>query len=421
MVAPEGVVTLRAEVDVAQVVEHPPEPAIADVLKVGRKRRRRWPWVVAGVGAVLLVIVSIAVCALGRGGWTWEEEAVERGALTLTIVAVGTLEPLDQVGIASELSGIVQEVHVDVNDPVVAGQPLLTLDTQLLAADVTRARAQVQSSEASLKQSKVASAAAVKARDRAESLRASGSISEAAYDDAVSTAAQAVAAVDVAAAQLAQARAAYETAQVTLSKSVVTSPIDGIVLSRSIEPGQAVVSSFSAATMFTVARDLRSMKVEVEVDEADVGLLAEGQHATFTVSAWPDRVFEATVHRVHKAPSEGQQVVTYAAELRLDNPDGILLPGMTATAEIVTKTLTDVLLVPDSALRFSPPDVHDLEPPEPRDGKRVSRVWVNRGDEPEAVEIVPGMSDGRKTVVLEGDLEAGDHVIVDAIDPRKAE
>lgn len=388
-----------------------PEAEVADVLGLGRKRRRWLPWVL-GLGALgLLLLVAIVGAVLAtRGGNAWQSDQAKMGDITLTVVAVGKVEPKDTVAIGSELSGIVKDVLVDVNDHVKAGQTLATLDTSLLNAQAQQARAQVQSAQASLTQAQVGEAAAKLALGRATSLSGTAAQSVATLDDAKSAYAKAQAAVGVTRAQLSQARAARDAAEVNLAKAVIKSPIDGVVLERNVEPGQAVVSALQAATLFSVAADLSQMTVSVEVDEADIGRLKVGQHATFTVAAWPDRVFDAVVDKVHPAPIPNEAVVAYTAELSLKNPDNLLKPGMTATVEIVTDDLKNVLLVPDAALRFEMPH-SDLPPLVPEGGKHWARVWVLKDGKPKAVKIVPGASDGKHTVVLEGDVKPGDTVI----------
>ncbi len=389
------------------------DPDIVKLLGVGRRRSRRWPWVLA-VGAIVLISAVCCGVLASRGGqWSYETQAVARGDLTLTVVAVGKLEPLNTVEIGSELSGIVRQVHVDANDPVTAGQVLAELDATLLDAQTRQARAQVTASEASLAQARVQATAAGRDLRRAESLAASGSIAAASLDDARSASEQAAAAVDVARAQVLQARASLASAEANLEKVTILSPIDGVVLERNVETGQSVVSALQAATLFRLAQDLTRMKVSVEVDEAYIGRMRAGQAATFTVAAYPERVFDAVVAKVHLSPIAGQQVVTYEAELHLDNPDALLLPGMTATAVVVTDTVQAALLIPNAALRFTPAN-QQLPPPAPREGKRVARVWLSTGGEPVPAEIVSGATDGLHSVVLEGELKEGDVVITAA-------
>ncbi|MCB9744602.1 MAG: efflux RND transporter periplasmic adaptor subunit [Alphaproteobacteria bacterium] len=384
-----------------------PDPELLRVLGMDApRRRRRWG---LGIGALLLLAAGGAWWASRdagpEGAALYETAPAERGDLSMTVTAVGTVQPQDVVEIGSELSGVVRVVHVDVNDRVTAGQALAELDLTLLEAQLDQAKAQVASSRASLEQARLTEAEALRELGRTEELFAARSVSDQALDQAKSTHAKAHAAADLAEAQLLASYAARRVSATNIDKSTLRAPIDGVVLERNVEPGQAVVSALQAATLFRVARDLEHMEVQVQVDEADVGRVEAGQAARFTVPAHGERSFEATVRSVHVAPTPAQAVVTYEAILDVDNPDLALLPGMTATAEVSTGALTGALLVPGAALRWQPADP-ELEPPT----GGAARVWVLDGDTPRAVEVVPGPSDGRR-VSVEGPLEEGALVI----------
>jgi len=398
-----------------------PDPAVVAALGLradGHPRRRRWI-----VLAVLLTLAAggiIAALSLRSSGprWTWTTAPVEQGALTVQVTSVGTLAPLHSVSVSSEVSGTVKRVLVDTNDPVHAGQVLAELDTELLQAQLRQARAQHAAARAGLAQAQVTAAAATTELDRSQRLLQARAISQSQLDQALTSRDQAVAGVDVAQAQLQQAQASLDGAQTNLDRSVITSPIDGVVLARNIDPGQAVVSALQAATLFEVAEDLSSMSVDVEVDEADVSRIHAGQEADFTVAAYADRVFPAHVHKLELAPTANSQVVTYSACLHLDNQEGLLRPGMTATARITAETYQDRVLIPTAALRFSPAD-QDLAPPAPREGRRVGRVWVLDGEEIRPVEIVTSASDGRRALLDKGELEVGDLLVTAAARGRQ--
>ncbi len=387
----------------------------------GSSRRRRW--IIGGlIGAAMLAAGAVALWPQ-QTGWEYETVTAEQGTLTVQVTAVGSLEPLHAVEVSSEVSGTVTQVYVDTNDLVQAGQVLAELDTELLESELRRTRAAARAASATLTQSRVTAEGAAQDLQRAEGLHASAVISDVALEQAQTAHKQAVASVAVAEAQAEQASAARDSARAQLDKTTITAPISGVVLARSVDPGQAVVSSLQAAVLFEVAEGLEHMSVDVEIDEADIGRVREGQLADFTVAAFPDRVFAAAVHKVELAPRTTSQVVTYIACLHLDNPDGRLRPGMTATARIETETFTDVLLVPNAAMRFSPADQADLPPPQPRDGRQVQRVWRLSilSDTPEPVEVVTSATDGRQSVVVEGSLQAGDDVITDAEQVRRDE
>lgn len=395
-----------------------PDPEVARALHLTRGPAR-WPWIVA-----LLVVLGVAGWAVigartadAPGRWDYQTGEAIRGDLTVRVTAVGQLQPRNTVRISSELSGIIGSVDVELDQRVAAGQLLATLDASVLHAQKRQSDAAVAAAKAGLQQAKVNLSAAERELTRSRAVAKQGAVTAVSLEQAETAVAAAQASVALAQAQLAQARAAAKVTKTQLAKTVIRSPIDGVVLERNVEPGQAVVSALQAATLFVVAEDLAQMEVEVEIDEADIGRLAPQQVAEFTVAAHPERVFEATVRTVHLAPKPQMGVVTYVAELDAPNTDGALRPGMTATARIDTTTLTDVLLLPNGALRWSPED-DDSPAPAARDGRRVARVWILDGDTPEPREVLPGVSDGRHTVIEPGDVRPGEDVIIDATDRR---
>lgn len=354
---------------------------------------------------------------------------VTRGDMDVTVTATGTLEPLDQVDVSSELSGIVREVVVDFNDPVRQGQTLAELNTDLLEAEVARARALLAAAQSNVEQSKATVAEAKRDYERYKKLLANKATSEQTYDKAKAVQARAIAALASAEADVAVTEADLKLKETNLKKSCICSPIDGVVLKRNVDPGQTVAASFQAPVLFTIAGDFTSMDLQVDVDEADVGLVATGQTAIFTVDAYPDRTFSATVTKVRFAPEEIEGVVTYKTQLMVDNRDLLLRPGMTATAEISVRAIKDALLAPNEALRFAPPAPQAEETSgglfsrlvphrpstngsrEPADAKHKT-VWVLRNGEPTAVPVSVGLSDGKKTEIKDTALDVGQDVLI---------
>jgi HlyD family secretion protein len=235
---------------------------------------------------------------------------------------------------------------------------------------------------------------------------------------------------------VAQAQAQLDSDRRTLEKAVIRAPIDGIVLERKVEPGQTVAASLQTPVLFTLAENLAQMELHVDVDEADVGRVVAGQEAEFTVDAYPERTFPATIEQVRFAPQTAEGVVTYETLLSVDNSELLLRPGMTATAEVLVEHLSDVLLVPNAALRFTPPKavgvsrsgggglVGMLLPRRPREEKRAvdtgkaglgARVWVLRDGEPQAIQVKTGVTNGLVTQIVEGPLEPGTEVLIDAL------
>jgi len=402
------------------------------------------------------VWVALAVLALSAGGWVWwssrqvasaapvyTTQPATRGALTLSVTANGTLQPTRAINIGSELSGTVLKVNVDVNDRIRKGQVLVELDTAKLRDQILRSRASV-----ALAQARVAQAAATVRETQAalgrleEVARLSEGGMPSRADLDISRAAAERARADEAGARagVADAQAALSTDEINLSKASIRAPADGVVLTRNVDPGNAVAASLQSVTLFSVAEDLRQLRLQVYVDEADVGVVTAGQEASFTVSAYPGRPYPARVTRAAYGSTITDNVVTYLTWLDVDNKDLSLRPGMTATATITATEHQGVLRVPNSALRFTPALagagaakpaasgglVASLTPRMPRAGVRRSaadnastaaarQVWVlpDGGGAPVAVAVTPGISDGHLTEITGGELREGMLVITD--------
>ncbi len=402
--------------------------------------RRSIVWVIAGL--VLLAAAGVyfwQANAKSNAAPAFVTEAVGRGNLTLTVAANGTIQPTTSVSIGSELSGTVLRVLVDVNDKIRKGQVLVELDTAKLNDQVARSRAALASALAKVAQTEATVKETQSNLARLEEVaRLSGGKvpSKAELDTGRATVDRARADELSARAGVADARAAASTDETNLSKASIRSPIDGVILTRSVDPGNAVAASLQAVTLFTVAGDLAKVRLQVNVDEADVGAVKTGQKSVFTVSAYPSRKYPATVSRVAYGSSTTDNVVTYLTYLDVDNTDLTLRPGMTASAIITSTERQDVLLVPNTALRFTPTQaggrsgaakagggiVSSLIPRMPRGGatKTASgsgvaarQVWVLQGGAAVAVSVTPGISDGRMTEITAGELQAGMQVITD--------
>lgn len=399
--------------------------------------RRRSLWAVA-----VLLLAGLAAFGWWRGRQqaaaapSYQTQPASRGPLTVTVTASGTLQPTTQVAVGSELSGTVARVFADVNDRVKKGQVLVALDDARLRDQVQASEGALAAADAALQQAR---ATAAESDDTLKRLRdvqqRSGGQVPAASEMASAEAAAARAKAGVASAQanVAQARATLSSNRTNLAKATIRSPIDGVVLARSVEPGNAVAASLQAVTLFTLAEDLAKMKLEVNVDEADVGQVKAGQTASFTVSAYPQRSFPAQILRVGYGATTTNNVVTYAADLSVSNDDLALRPGMTATATITTVERPDALRVPNAALRYRPDVaaaaparssgnlVGSIMPRPPRSGStrsagtdisQVREVWVLDNGRPRAVPVTPGVSDGRYTEVTSTELQPGMAVIV---------
>lgn len=397
--------------------------------------RYRWPLI--GGGAVLVLLLSFYFFTGSGNGTTFRTVKAEKGNLTVVVTATGTLEPVKEVTVGTEISGIVQEVLVDENDRVKKGQALARLNTDKLEAEYSQAFSSVSSAEAGLVEARATLDEARENLKKLEELhRLSGGLTPSKQDllTARSTMNRAVAKENSAKASIKEAKARLAVTEINLKKSVIRAPINGIVLQRKIEPGQTVAASFSTPELFVIAENLTQLVLKAEVDEADIGRVHTGQPATFTVDAFPGRVFDAKITRVRFAPtastSTSEAVVTYETTLRVNNNDLVLRPGMTATAEIVVERLTDVLVVPNAALRFAPPVeapkksfIASLMPGPPRRSRPPSqngekRVWTVKEKQPAAIDVKTGSTDGTNTVITEGDLKPGTDLIIEMIEAK---
>ncbi len=375
-----------------------------------RKRRSRLGW---GLSAALAIAVLGFFLARGRNasGPTFEFTELARADLEVTVTSVGTIEPLDEVDVGSELSGILREVLVDAGDTVQSGQVLARLDPEVLKAQADQARAQVKAAQASLAQIGAAQANAKRERDVASKLASQGAQASDIAQRAASAYDQSTAAKGAAQAQLRASRAVLRLAEVNLSKSEIKAPIAGVVLTRNAEVGQSVVSSLQAQTLFVIAQDLGMMQVVLDIDEADIARVRPGQDVRFTVAAFPRRTFEGTLLSVGLAPKPMSIVVTYEAIVGVDNTDKALVPGMTASANIIAATHEDVLVVHNAALRFAPEDAPEFVG---EDG--AGRLWRVGAEGPEAVEVDVGATDGRVTAVSgEGLAEGGSFILSELV------
>jgi HlyD family secretion protein len=407
------------------------------------KRKRFWKWLWIGL-AVLVVLFLLARCFAPRKPANYATAPITRGDLTVTVSATGNLAPTNQVNVGSQVSGLIHDVYVQNNDKVAKGQPLAQLDLPLLKAAVGQAQAALQVAEATVAQNKatVEQDKATLDRDQQVSEESGGKVpSRVEMDGARADYARAVANVASAEAQVAQQKANVQTAQTNLGYGTIYAPVTGVVLSRQVEPGQTVAATFNVATLFTIAEDLSRMKIEVKVDEADVGELKEGAPAVFTVDAYPGRSFPATVTRVDVGANATPQVnsagatvsssttvVAYTTVLTVANKDLMLKPGMTATALITVAHKSGVLLVPNAALRYNPKATTNGPPrgavvigprqsnpgSDTADFTRGARrqIWVvGAKGQPQALNVNVGDTDGSLTEVSGPGVQPGLKVI----------
>jgi len=363
-----------------------------------KRRIRPWMWWVGGIALVIALFVVWGI--LNKPQPTYEFQPVGHGSLTLSISATGTLAPRVSVDVGSEESGRIDELYVDYNDHVTKGQKLAQINTDQIQAQLDQARATLMQQQATLVQTEAKAkryAALIKTND----------ISQQDYDTAKGDYLRAKAAV----AQYGAVVQQYESA---VQKCTIYAPIDGVVLDRKVSKGQTVAASFSTPVLFTIASDLTQMELDVDIDEADVGTVKAGQRAEFTVGAYVDKKFTAKLVQVRANSTTVQNVVTYKGVLLVDNAQLLLKPGMTATAEIITGTLPDGILVPTAALRFVPPATQTIGIPAAPVGVSLGRVWTVENGKLKPHDLKLGGTDGHSTQVLRGDLKPGDKVITDS-------
>lgn len=396
-----------------------------------RSRRRR------SLGRLLWLIA--ALCAIAGGLWwyvsatqsagqiSYDTAPVSRQTIVVKVQATGNVQPTTQVDVSSERSGVIRTVNVDANSLVRKGDVLAELDTERLQAELTRLNAALTAAQARLADAKATQVERDVALERAQRLSRQGISAAQDLDTARAAQARAGAAVLAAEADIDVAKADIVMQKTDIEKTRILSPVNGIVLKRSAEPGQTVASSFQAPVLFTLAEDLTKMQLEANVDEADIGQVKAGQKANFTVDAYPGQSFPAIIDTIEFSPNVTDNVVTYKAVLTVDNSAMLLRPGMTATAQIVTQEVSNALAVPNAALRYAPPRAEKPQgwsvinlfiPRMPRSEKQAApaangerTLYVLENGAPKAVTVKAGVSDGKMTEIVSGDLAAGAQVI----------
>ena len=366
-----------------------------------------------------LLAAGLAVAACGsddpaRDGFV--TEAVDRGPITETVTATGTVQPVSKVLVGTYVSGPIQEILVDFNSPVTEGQLVARIDPAPFEVKVRQAEAELANARASVEKARADLKLKQLTLERNRSLRTRDLISQDELDTSESNAAQAAAQLALAEAGVKQAAAGLEEARITLGYTAIRSPVDGVVISRAVDVGQTVAASFQTPTLFEIAQDLTKMQVNANVSESDIGGLRDGQTASFGVDAYPGRSFTGFVTQVRNAPITVLNVVTYDVIIEVDNRDLALKPGMTATVAIVTAQRDDALRVPLRALRFRPEDDGAAAPAGVSAGKPApdgAAVWVLDGrDELRRVELRTGLRDDRFAEVVAGELDPGAVVAV---------
>lgn len=359
-------------------------------------------WIVIGVIAAI-VALWLMFRPTGKETVALETAPAQRIDISNSVTATGTVEPVIQVEVGTQVSGIISKIFVDYNDVVKAGQMIAEMDKVNLVAELSAANAQLSTAKTEYEYQE-------KEYNRMKTLHDKELVSDSEFD-------QAQYQYQSAKNAYAQTQASYTKVKRNLSYATITSPIDGVVISKAVEEGQTVAAGFSTPTLFTIAKDLTDMQVIANVDEADIGQVKEGQRVTYTVAAYPDDVFEGRVKQVRLEATTTSNVVTYEVVINAPNPDLKVKPGLTATITIYTLEEEDVLSVPTKALRFNPdPEmlkdlgvtIEGQGQPSRNDSTRT--VWVKRGDKISPVQVVPGNTSGDRTGIS-GGLQEGDEVV----------
>jgi len=386
------------------------------------------------IAAILFLIIIAGGVYLfkNRGdGVKFRTEKVTRGDIRASVTATGSMSAVVTVLVGTQVSGTIKQLFVDFNSSVKKGQLLALIDPALPQAKVEQARANLQSAMANVEKVEAALLDAKRTLERNRILYAKNFIARSDVDTAETNHQSAQAQVNVARAQVGQARAALQLEETNLRYTRILSPVEGVVISRNVDIGQTVAASFQTPTLFNIAQDLTRMQIDTSVDEADIGRISVGQPVQFSVDAYPDITFDGKVSEIRNAPTTVQNVVTYIAIIKVDNPELKLKPGMTANVSIITDTQTGVLKIPNAALRFrwtaekaadrgkTGDSAKKTETAKNAPARKMQVLWILDNDKPRRVQVTAGISDGNFTEIRSGDLKEGDEVIIEAVGNAK--
>lgn len=371
-----------------------------------------------------IVLVICVLGLLGTGGYfsfvkkdeavNFKTEKAAQGPIEETVTANGALNAIKTVQVGAQVSGMISDILVDFNSRVKDGQLIAEIDPSPFLAQSRQARANLASARANVEKSTAALKDAQRTLIRSRELYSRDLIARSDQETAETNYDSAKAQLSVSMAQVEQSEAALSLAQTNLRYTKIVAPVDGVVISRNVDAGQTVAASFQTPTLFTIAQDLTKMQIDTNVNEADIGKIREGHKVSFTVDAYPDETFKGYVSQVRNAPVTVQNVVTYDVVIRVDNPDFRLKPGMTANASIITAHKDNVIKIPNAAMRFKMP-----ERDKPRGEKKGYGVWVLENGKPKRVPVKLGIGDGTFTEITQGDITAGQELIVEAIGYNK--
>ncbi len=353
---------------------------------------------------VLVIILAIVISNFMKNRVRYQTAPIKRRTITQVVEASGTINPVNTVSVGSTVSGLISAIYVDFNSKVTKGQLLAEIDPRTFQATVDQNQASMNSAEADLANREATLEMSEKTLRRYRNLYARSFIPKADLDQAEADYKSNLAQVNAAKAKISQTRAQYNQSLVNLNYTKITAPVSGMIISREIDLGQPVAASFQAPELFTIAQDLEKMQIEVNVSEADIGDVKEGQEVTYTLDGYPNSVFNGKVTQVRISPTTVSNVVTYSVIVTVDNKDLKLKPGMTANVSIITAKNEDVLSVPNIALKFTPQT----------DGKKYKTqgLWVKDGMHIKRIDIQTGASDDSYTEVKGDNIYEGERVLV---------
>jgi len=366
------------------------------------------------IGIAILMITALGIVAFlalrnKEDALKFRTEKVIRGDIEAAVTATGTLNAVTTVLVGTQVSGTIKNIHADFNSPVKKGELIAEIDPATFEAQAEQARANLLAARANLEKSALALIDTERTMNRDKELFSKDFVARSELDTAETNYETAKAQVSVAKAQVAQAEAALKAAETNLRYTRILSPVDGVVVSRSVDVGQTVAASFQTPTLFTIAQDLTKMQINTNVDEADIGRIKNSQDVEFTVDAYPDTLFKGSVSQIRIAPIIVQNVVTYDVVIRVDNPEQKLKPGMTANVSIIVAGKRDILKVPNTALRFRPPETG-----KPAVYKNAG-VWLLANQSPKRMDVTTGIGDDKYTEIISGEIKEGQEVIVEAL------
>ena len=365
------------------------------------------------IGILLAVLFCVIKPLLTKAGiGKYRKKKKKKHTIEQVVEASGTINPVNTVSVGSTVSGLMMEVYVDFNSKVKAGQLIALMDTSLFDANCEKAKGNLISAKADYMKQNAITINSEKTYKRCKNLVARNFMARSELDKAEADYLSNKAQLDAARAKIVQAQAEVDYAERQRSFAYIYSPVDGVIVTRNVDPGQPVAASFQAPELFTVARDLKEMQIEVSVSEADIGKIKEGQEVDYTLDGYPDEVFKGRVSQVRISPTTVSNVVTYTVVVSVDNDELILKPGMTANVSIITQKRENVLCVPTIALKYAPVSKGEV--------KRYEHqgVWVLKGRKPERINVEIGGSDDSYTEITSGDVKEGDEVIIGSNDGK---